>query len=197
MKGYGSPIVGYHLVHQPRTTPTPGALLRAKGNRTERYGPSSIELLAHRTLFASSLFFDPYTRHTQNTCNNQQKQETHHGPFDANNDPHGSSTTTNHPHPMSPTVTDTPSHLLYRTWSECVVAALLDVWSMYPIQTCRSRQLHDDDNNDEDLLDGSGDDPELPGHRNRKTYYNDLVDAYDDTWDSVAVAAKALLHGKR
>eukprot|EP00550_Attheya_septentrionalis_P006408 CAMPEP_0198283258 /NCGR_PEP_ID=MMETSP1449-20131203/2912_1 /TAXON_ID=420275 /ORGANISM="Attheya septentrionalis, Strain CCMP2084" /LENGTH=965 /DNA_ID=CAMNT_0043979827 /DNA_START=313 /DNA_END=3210 /DNA_ORIENTATION=- len=55
----------------------------------------------------------------------------------------------------------------------------------------------DDDDDDEDLLDGSGDDPELSGHRNRKTYYNDLVDAYDDTWDSAAGAAEAPLHGKR
>mmetsp|Transcript_9907 Transcript_9907/g.18022 ORF Transcript_9907/g.18022 Transcript_9907/m.18022 type:complete len:275 (-) Transcript_9907:233-1057(-) len=57
--------------------------------------------------------------------------------------------------------------------------------------------LDDDDDDDEDLLDGSGDDPELSGHRNRKTYYNDLVDAYDDTWDSAAGAAEAPLHGKR
>eukprot|EP00978_Attheya_sp_CCMP212_P046861 scaffold415835_cov51-Attheya_sp.AAC.1 len=46
--------------------------------------------------------------------------------------PHGSTTANNHPHPMSPTVTDILSQAFFRTWSERVVAASLDVWSMYP-----------------------------------------------------------------
>eukprot|EP00978_Attheya_sp_CCMP212_P018332 scaffold50020_cov101-Attheya_sp.AAC.1 len=46
--------------------------------------------------------------------------------------PHGSTTAMNHAHPMLPTATDIPSQALFRTWSEHVVAASLDVWSMYP-----------------------------------------------------------------
>jgi hypothetical protein len=46
--------------------------------------------------------------------------------------PHGSTTAVHLPHPMPPTVTDSLSQLLLRTWSEHVVSALLDVWTMYP-----------------------------------------------------------------
>eukprot|EP00978_Attheya_sp_CCMP212_P006753 scaffold15647_cov31-Attheya_sp.AAC.1 len=60
--------------------------------------------------------------------------------------PHGSATATNHPHPMSPTATDIPSQSLRRTWSERVVAASLDVWSMYMAKLATRRcasSLHD------------------------------------------------------
>eukprot|EP00978_Attheya_sp_CCMP212_P033684 scaffold137184_cov45-Attheya_sp.AAC.3 len=46
--------------------------------------------------------------------------------------PHRSTTATHHAYPMLPTATDIPSQALFRTWSERVVAASLDVWSMYP-----------------------------------------------------------------
>eukprot|EP00978_Attheya_sp_CCMP212_P032096 scaffold123704_cov47-Attheya_sp.AAC.3 len=46
--------------------------------------------------------------------------------------PHGSATTTNLAHPISPTTTDILSQSLFRTWSERVVATSLDLWSMYP-----------------------------------------------------------------
>ena len=46
--------------------------------------------------------------------------------------PHGSSTTADAPHPMPPTATDSISQVFFRTWSERVVAASIDVWSMYP-----------------------------------------------------------------
>eukprot|EP00978_Attheya_sp_CCMP212_P040250 scaffold217736_cov53-Attheya_sp.AAC.1 len=36
--------------------------------------------------------------------------------------PHGSATTTHHPHPMLPTATDIFSQSLFRMWSERVVA---------------------------------------------------------------------------
>eukprot|EP00978_Attheya_sp_CCMP212_P041750 scaffold243491_cov79-Attheya_sp.AAC.1 len=45
--------------------------------------------------------------------------------------PNGSTTANNHPHPISPTATDILSQSLFCTWSERVVAASLDVWSMY------------------------------------------------------------------
>jgi superfamily II DNA helicase RecQ len=46
--------------------------------------------------------------------------------------PHASYTPAQLPHPTPPTATDRISQVLLRTWSERVVAASLDVWSMYP-----------------------------------------------------------------
>ena len=47
--------------------------------------------------------------------------------------PHGSSTTADTLHPTTPpTTTDSISQVFFRTWSERVVAASIDVWSMYP-----------------------------------------------------------------
>eukprot|EP00978_Attheya_sp_CCMP212_P048639 scaffold553801_cov63-Attheya_sp.AAC.2 len=43
--------------------------------------------------------------------------------------PHGSATATSLAHPMSPTATDILSKSLFRTWSERVVAASLDLCS--------------------------------------------------------------------
>ncbi len=45
----------------------------------------------------------------------------------------GSSTTADTPrHPTPPTGADSISQVFFRTWSERVVAASIDVWSMYP-----------------------------------------------------------------
>eukprot|EP00978_Attheya_sp_CCMP212_P040020 scaffold214351_cov61-Attheya_sp.AAC.1 len=44
--------------------------------------------------------------------------------------PHGSATATHHAYPMLPTTTDILSQALFRMWSERVVAASLDVWSI-------------------------------------------------------------------
>jgi hypothetical protein len=45
---------------------------------------------------------------------------------------HGSTTAVHHPHLTPPTATDSISQLLICTWSEQVVAASLDAWTMYP-----------------------------------------------------------------
>eukprot|EP00978_Attheya_sp_CCMP212_P008027 scaffold18718_cov45-Attheya_sp.AAC.1 len=60
--------------------------------------------------------------------------------------PNGSTTANNHPHPISHTATDILSQSLFCTWSECAVAASLDVWSMYMAKLATRRcasSIHD------------------------------------------------------